>query len=77
MMAVTGGLGYRLASSTGDAVQLLGGIQIKDLKIGLSYDLTTSNLTQAGGGAFELSVGYLGRIFKEPNVKPVIFCPRL
>jgi type IX secretion system PorP/SprF family membrane protein len=71
--AVTGGLGYRL----GDAFELIGGIQIKDLKVGISYDLTTSSLTNAGGGAFELSVGYIGRIFKSPNVKPVIFCPRL
>lgn len=73
MMTVTGGLGYRL----GDAVELIGGIQIKDLRIALSYDLTVSNFTQAGGGAFELAVGYVGRIFKNPDVKPVIFCPRL
>lgn len=70
---VTGGLGYRL----GDAMELIGGVQIKDLRIGISYDLTTSGLTSAGGGAFELSVGYIGRIFKSPDVKPVIFCPRL
>lgn len=71
--AVTGGLGYRM----GDALELIGGIQLKDLRIGISYDVTTSSLTNAGGGAFELSVGYVGSIFKTPNVKPVIFCPRL
>ena len=70
---ITAGLGYRL----GDAFELLGGIQIKDLRIGISYDLTTSSFTEAGGGAFELAVGYVGRIFKSPDVKPVIFCPRL
>ena len=70
---VTGGLGYRL----NDAFELIGGIQIKDLRFGISYDLTTSSFTEAGGGAFELSVGYVGRIYKSPDVKPVIFCPRL
>ncbi len=72
-MTVIGGLGYRI----GDAIELIGGIQIKDLKIQLSYDVTTSSLTQAGGGAFELALGYIGRIYKTPQVKPVIFCPRL
>lgn len=72
-MIAIGGLGYRL----GDAIELMGGVQIKDLRVMLSYDLTTSSLTQAGGGAFELAVGYVGRIYQTPQVKPVIFCPRL
>ncbi len=72
-MVVIGGLGYRI----GDAIELMGGVQIKDLKVMLSYDLTASSLTQAGGGAFELAVGYVGRIYRTPQVKPVIFCPRL
>ena len=72
-MIAIGGLGYRL----GDALELMGGIQIKDLRVMLSYDLTTSSLIQAGGGAFELAVGYVGRIYQTPQVKPVIFCPRL
>ncbi len=71
---VTGGLGYR----TSDAIQLIGGIQIKELRVGISYDVTTSSLANnAGGGAFELAVGYVGSIFKTPDAKPVIFCPRL
>jgi len=72
-MIAIGGLGYRL----GDAIEVMGGVQIKDLRVMLSYDLTTSSLTQAGGGAFELAVGYVGRIYRTPQVKPVIFCPRL
>lgn len=72
-MIVTGGLGYRL----GDAMELIGGVQIKDIRIGLSYDVTVSELTRAGGGAFELGIGYIGRIYKTPDVKPVIFCPML
>lgn len=70
---VTGGLGYRL----NDAAELIAGIQLKDLRVGISYDLTTSSFTEAGGGAFELSVAYIGRIYKNPDIKPVIFCPRL
>jgi len=68
-----GGLGYRF----GDAFELMGGVQFKNVKVMLSYDLTTSSFLEAGGGAFELGVGYVGTIFKNPNVKPVIFCPRL
>ena len=70
---VSGGLGYRV----GDAAELIGGIQLKDLRIGISYDLTLSSLTRAGGGAFEIAVGYIGRIYKQPDVKSVIFCPQL
>lgn len=72
-MVVTGGLGYRL----GDALELIGGIQLKDVKVVLSYDVTTSGIARAGGGAFEIAVGYVGNIFKKPKVKPVIFCPQL
>ncbi len=70
---LSAGLGYRL----GDAFELIAGIQLGDIKVGISYDVTTSTLSDAGGGAFELSVGYIGRIYKEPNVKSVIFCPQL
>lgn len=70
---VTGGLGYRV----GDAVELIAGVQLKDFKIGLSYDLTVGSVSRAGGGAFELSVGYIGRIYKDPKADPVIFCPQL
>jgi len=71
--SVSLGLGFR----TSDALLLIGGIQIKDLKVHLAYDITTSSLKTAGGNTFELSVGYIGRIFKQPQIKPVIFCPRL
>ena len=71
---LTGGLGYRV----GDSIHLIGGIQIKDVKVGLAYDLTVSGFSAATrNGAFELSVGYIGKIYKKPVVHPVIFCPRL
>jgi type IX secretion system PorP/SprF family membrane protein len=68
------GIGYR----TGDAVQLLLGGQLKQLKASLAFDLTTSSLSQANNsaGAIELAVGWIIRINKEPEVDRRLFCPR-
>lgn len=41
-----------------DAFILLAGIELENLKIGYSYDLTTSDLSTATGGAHEVSVSY-------------------
>ncbi|SKC21838.1 type IX secretion system membrane protein, PorP/SprF family [Alkalitalea saponilacus] len=51
-----GGLSYRIQ----DAVVLLGGVELQNgLKIGYSYDITTSKLSRAGsGGSHEIMVGY-------------------
>jgi hypothetical protein len=68
---VRGGLGYRL----GDAMEVLVGVDYKDLRVGLSYDLTLSQL-RAPNNAFELAVSYIARIYKRPKIDPVIFCPR-
>ncbi|MCB0666499.1 MAG: PorP/SprF family type IX secretion system membrane protein [Saprospiraceae bacterium] len=65
------GLGYRL----GDAMEVLAGVDYKDLRVGASYDLTLSDL-KAPNNAFELAVAYIIRIYKRPKVDPVIFCPR-
>lgn len=73
--SLTGGLGIRTVPF--DAGYLIAGVKIKDVAVRVTYDLTLSNLTQAGGNSFELSVGYIGRIFKDPKTKPAIFCPRL
>lgn len=72
---VTAGLGYRL----GDSINFIAGMQIKDIKVGFAYDITVSGFSGANGGngAFELSVGYIGKIYKKPQIHPVIFCPRL
>ena len=57
---------------------MIGG-EYKDIKFGISYDADISDLSVASGsvGGFELAIGYLGKIFKTPKPKPVIFCPRL
>ena len=75
--SLIGGLGFRPLPSF-DAGYLIGGIRMKDLTVRLSYDVTLSSLSRLGGGnGFEMSVGYVGRIYKDPNVEKVIFCPRL
>jgi len=74
--SVTGGLGIRAIPF--DAAYLMGGVRIKDLSVRLSYDITLSSLRDLrGGNAFELSVGYIGRIYRDAKSDKVIFCPRL
>ncbi|MCB9284957.1 MAG: PorP/SprF family type IX secretion system membrane protein [Lewinellaceae bacterium] len=69
------GAGYRWK----DAAELLLGFDYKGFQAGLSYDLNVSKLNDASNfqGGFELAVSYIVKIFKEPDVPPVIFCPRL
>ncbi len=49
-----GGIWYRNL----DSFILLGGIQYKKFRIGYSYDFTISKLTNATGGAHEVSLGF-------------------
>ena len=73
-VVLRGGVGYRF----GDALQVLAGIDIKDLRVMLGYDLNISRFTPATGtfGGFEISAMYVGTIFKRPDPDPVLFCPR-
>jgi len=77
------GPGYRLR----DAAKILLGVDIKDLRIAVAYDVTLSDLNDSitnpdgnteayTGGAFEIGVSKIFKIYKKPQVKPVIFCPR-
>lgn len=68
------GLGYRF----GDAGEVLLGVDVKGLKVGLSYDMTFSDLRNVQtGGAFEIAASYIARNYRQPEVKPVILCPEL
>ena len=49
-----GGIGYRYQ----DAAILLAGMNIKNLRIGLAYDICTSALTSYNSGSLEVTVGY-------------------
>lgn len=72
-MTLNVGIGYRLR----DATQFIVGMDYKQFRVGAAYDLTVSDLSDVGtGGGFELGLSYIAKIFKKPNVKPVIFCPR-
>lgn len=66
------GGGYRV----GDALQVLGGMEIKNIRIGVAYDLRTSVFSNTGG-AFEIAASYIAKIYKRPNVTPTVLCPRL
>ncbi|WP_157501451.1 type IX secretion system membrane protein PorP/SprF [Lewinella sp. 4G2] len=68
------GVGYR----TGDAAQLLFGLDFEQIKTAISYDLTVnSNSRQVTNyqGAFEISAQYIFNIYKKPEVVPTILCP--
>ena len=72
------GIGYRMTGN--DAIEAMLGVDIRDnLRATLAYDFTVSELASAarGVGAFEIAVSYIGKIFKKPDIKPAILCPRL
>ena len=69
------GLGYRLQ----DAAQVLFGFHTENLRFGFGYDLTLSDLrtgTRTYGGGIEFGASYILKIFKDPEIIPVIICPR-
>ena len=68
------GLGYRL----GDAIQTLVGAKYKNLRVGLAYDINTSDLNSASNyrGGFEIAANYIVKIYKNPVTKTKILCPR-
>jgi type IX secretion system PorP/SprF family membrane protein len=68
------GTGYRL----NDALPVLVGIDVEDLRVALAYDINTSSLNQATNsvGGFEIAATYIFKIFKEPDVEPAILCPQ-
>lgn len=70
------GLGYRF----GDAGQLLLGADIEEnLRVAASIDVNTSSLNTATnyGGGFEIAAYYIFKLYKKPNVKPALLCPRI
>jgi type IX secretion system PorP/SprF family membrane protein len=73
-IVLKGGLGYRV----GDAVQIILGTDIRDLKVTFGYDVNVSSLSAASNsfGGFEISAQLVGIIYKKPDPDPVLFCPR-
>ncbi|MCB0599229.1 MAG: PorP/SprF family type IX secretion system membrane protein [Lewinellaceae bacterium] len=68
------GLGYRF----GDAGKVLLGLDYKDLRVAAAYDVNFSQLNAATNyqGAFEIAAWYIIKIFKDPEVKQAILCPK-
>lgn len=68
-----GSFGTRLK----DAFIFSVGAEIGGITARLSYDQTTSALSNINGAsAIELSGYYTFKLKRKPNIKPVIFCPR-
>ncbi|HNG91008.1 MAG TPA: type IX secretion system membrane protein PorP/SprF, partial [Saprospiraceae bacterium] len=68
------GIGYRLR----DAISPIVGAKIKNLRVGLAYDVNISDLNAYSNyrGGFELAAYYIIKIYKPAVVKPKVLCPR-
>ena len=71
------GLGYR----TGDAGKILVGLDKDRLRVAASYDIPLSQATPTFNlgsiNSFEIAANYIFNIYKKPEVKPNILCPRI
>jgi len=74
-LKLTAGLGTRSLR----AIIFYAGAIIKDVKVGIAFDMDISTAVLASNsvGGFEICASYMGKIYKKPKPKPVIFCPRL
>lgn len=72
------GGGYRLF----DAAIMRVGLDIKGLRFGFAYDLNTTGLSSKiysnanRGMGFEVALSYIAKIYKNPVIKEILFCPR-
>lgn len=73
-ITLNAGLGYRLS----DAINVLLGMKVKDLTVGVAYDINTSSLRTASNyrGGFEIAANYIIKIYKPAVVRPKVLCPR-
>ena len=70
------GAWYRHAFDNPDAIIPMLGFHYMNLKAGYSYDYTVSSLTNAGGGAHELSVSWQFPCIEKRRRIRAIKCPR-
>jgi len=69
------GGGYRI----GDAALMRVGVEIKGFQFGFAYDLNANGLSLSNTGrpmGFEFGISYIAKIFKQPVIKEILFCPR-
>lgn len=71
---------YRATDSFGasDAAIVYGAFEIKQLRVGISYDATVSSLNDIPRptGSFELSLIWIGKPSSLPYMNSLLFCPR-
>jgi len=74
-LKLTAGLGTRNLR----AIIFYAGAIIKDIRVGMAFDMdiSTAVIGSNGVGGFEICASYMGKIYKKPKPKPIIFCPRL
>ena len=71
------GLGYRITDA--DALEILFGVDWGDFRAGFGYDLGMSSVSSSSStrpGAVEIAASYIAKIYKKPDPKPSLFCPR-
>jgi len=74
METISGGIGYR---SITDAFSILFGYKYEGIRVGLSYDITLSNLRKVSNGTFELCLNYCWVITPPGPPDPIpILTPR-
>ena len=73
---LSGGVAYRRSFSNSDAILLVLGFQKDALKIGYSYDFTTSGLTSSTGGAHEISLRIQLPCIPKKIILNPIKCPK-
>ncbi|NCC72813.1 MAG: type IX secretion system membrane protein PorP/SprF [Sphingobacteriia bacterium] len=69
------GLWFRHAFNNSDAIILLIGLDHEQYRFGYSYDYTLSSLTNAAGGAHEVSFSYVFPCSKKSKRPKAIKCP--
>jgi len=74
-MILHGGLGLRNIR----AALIYLGATFNGIRVGIGYDLDIGASTPATNNhkSIELGVTYIGKIYKKPKPKPIIYCPRL
>lgn len=67
------GPGYRV----GDALVARIGLELKGLRAGFAYDFNASSLSNNGRAqGFEVGISYIAKLYRNPVVKEILFCPR-
>ncbi|MFO8054468.1 MAG: type IX secretion system membrane protein PorP/SprF [Bacteroidales bacterium] len=75
MKPIIAGLWFRQFFEGSDALIILAGFEYKKYKFGYSYDITVSKLSNASGGAHEVSMGIMFNCPPERKKLRAIECP--